>query len=67
MKRLTKTQFIDKLKAQAEAAGTQRALARSLGCSEQYLSDVLKGRRLPGPGICRRLGYEAELTFIESA
>lgn len=37
---------------------TQRAVAKYLGISEQYLSDVLKGRRDPGEALLRRLGWK---------
>jgi len=38
--------------------GTAKELARQLGVTEQYLSDVLKGRRTPGPAIIAGLGLE---------
>jgi hypothetical protein len=44
-----------------------RALATAIGCSDQYLSDVLRKRRLPGPRICRALQMDAEIRFVESA
>jgi transcriptional regulator with XRE-family HTH domain len=64
---LTHDQFLEKLRSRVKAAGTQRALATAIGCSDQYLSDVLRKRRLPGPRICRALQMDAEIRFVESA
>ena len=36
--------------------GTAKDYAEQLGVSQQYLSDVLRGRRQPGPTILERLG-----------
>jgi transcriptional regulator with XRE-family HTH domain len=37
---------------------SQRELAAEMSCSEPYLSDVLRGRRGPGPKILAYLGLE---------
>lgn len=37
---------------------SQKALATELGISQQYLCDVLAGRREPGDGILAPLGLE---------
>ena len=37
---------------------TQKALAEKIGISEQYLTDILKGRREMGPRVIAFLGYE---------
>jgi hypothetical protein len=37
-------------------SGSQRALARKIGCTNTYLNRVLKGIQPPGPRICRYLG-----------
>lgn len=42
----------------AKQAGSQSALAKQLGVSEPYLSDVLNERRDPGESILTPLGYE---------
>jgi DNA-binding transcriptional regulator YdaS (Cro superfamily) len=39
-------------------AGSQRAWADLHNVSDQYVSDVLKGRRRPGPAILEALGLE---------
>ncbi len=38
-------------------AGTQTELAKELGVSPVYISDVLNGRRQPGKTLLRALGY----------
>lgn len=47
-----------KLSEWAKRLGSQRALAKELGVSEPYLSDVINGRRDPGPKILKALGLE---------
>lgn len=46
----------------ADMVGRQQvpasAVARQLGVSPSYLSDVLSGRRAPGPKILETLGLE---------
>ena len=51
----------------AVMAGTQKELARKWRISPQYLSDVLAGRRKPGPKILRRLGLRVDYAPIEQA
>jgi hypothetical protein len=38
--------------------GGVREAARQWGCSPAYLSDVLNGRRGPGPAVLKPIGYE---------
>ena len=38
--------------------GSQKAFAKRMGISEQYLSDVLKGRREPGAKVLKYFGLE---------
>ena len=42
---------------------TQKALADDLGLSKQYLCDVLRGRREPGPKILSALKLERVVTY----
>lgn len=42
-----------------ETHGSQKNAAAALGMSAQYLSDVLRGRRTPGPKILKALGLTA--------
>ena len=54
---------IRKLQAIIEAEGTQKAAAEVLGVSQQYLTDLLKGRRDPGAKILTKLGLESRVTY----
>jgi transcriptional regulator with XRE-family HTH domain len=42
---------------------TQQSYARELGISISYLSQVLRGRRPPGPAILNALGLERGRTY----
>lgn len=42
---------------------SQKALATELGISQQYLCDVLAGRREPGNSILEPLGLEKRITY----
>lgn len=46
-----------------EQAGSQKALAKSLGISESYLSDVLHFRREPGEKLLGAIGVKAEVVY----
>ena len=46
------------LRKACEKSGTQQAWARKHGLSPTYVSDVLVGRREPGPAICKILRVE---------
>jgi len=52
-----------RLRKMAAALGSQQALAKSLGVSTAYLSDVLNERRQPGPTILSALGLTPETTY----
>ena len=58
---MSEQEFIDLLKKKAGDAGSGRALSRELGVSAAYLSDVMRGRRDPGPKILDPLGYERKV------
>jgi DNA-binding transcriptional regulator YdaS (Cro superfamily) len=46
-----------------QAAPNQAAWARSHGISPAYVSDVINGRREPGPAILDALGIERVVTY----
>ncbi len=46
------------LKQQAREIGSQKQLAMQLGVSQQYLSDVIKGRRMPNANMLKAMGLE---------
>ena len=50
--------IIEELKKRVAEFGTQAALAKDIGITPQYLSDVLRGRRTPGPAIRNYLDVE---------
>lgn len=43
--------------------GSQKAAAERWGVSEQYLSDVLSGRRQPGAKLCATVGYKRVISY----
>ena len=49
---------------ETDDAGGVRAMARRLDVSAAYVSDVLLGKRTPGPRILRPYGFRAERTTI---
>ena len=52
------------LLAGCRAAGTQAKWASANGVSPQYVSDVLRGHRVPGDRLLRRLGLRREITYV---
>ncbi len=60
---LDHAQLIALLKQQAKDAGSQKQLAFKWGISQQYLSDVMDGRRMPGKKILDALGYEPVVVY----
>lgn len=63
MSLLTQSQIVELLRAAVEAAGTQKAFAQQHDVSEQYITDVLRGRREPGAKILAALGYEKVVSY----
>lgn len=62
--RLSQDEFRVALADACETAGGQGAWASSVGLSKTYVSDVINGRRAPGPEICKALGYERQETYV---
>ena len=46
-----------------DAAGSQRKVARSLGITDSYLSDILNRRRGISEEVAKKLGYDKETVF----
>jgi DNA-binding transcriptional regulator YdaS (Cro superfamily) len=63
---LTDRDVIKRLQSAVQAAGSQRAFAAAHGVSEQYLSDVLRGRREIGQKILDTLGLERVVSYREA-
>jgi len=55
--------FLRELKSVVKEAGTQMDAARELGISEQYLGDLLKGRRGPGDKLLETMRLERIVTY----
>lgn len=60
---LTPAALKDALSIRVKACGSQRTLAREIGVSEPYLSDVLNGRREPGAKLLEGLGYRRVVVY----
>jgi hypothetical protein len=56
-------QVAKRLRQSTNAAGGQAAWAAKHHISAAYVSDVLKGRRLPGDKITKALGLEKALLW----
>jgi len=56
---------MDLIVTAAKNAGSQKALAQEWGISEQYLSDILKGRREPGNKVLKQLGLVKMVVYRE--
>lgn len=44
-------------------AGSQQAFAGKAGISQQYLSDLIKGRRTPGDTVLKALGLRKTIYY----
>jgi hypothetical protein len=62
---MDKEQVLDRLRAAVEQSGSQAAFARAHELRRTYLSDVLCGRRQPGPTILDALKLTREVTYRE--
>lgn len=60
---MTRDTVIRKLLALIEEKGTAKAAAESLGVSQQYLSDVIKGRRDPGAKLLSAMGLQSRVVY----
>jgi hypothetical protein len=63
--RMDENGFKAKLLREIQKYGTQKATAEALGISEQFLTDVLKGRRGPGPRLLKAMGLERRVEFVK--
>lgn len=61
-KPLTQGQVVALIREKIEEAGSLRQLAIKWGISAPYLSDVVNGRRAPGPKITKHLGLKGVRT-----
>lgn len=54
--RMTEAQVIERIRKEADRAGSLRALAREWGVTHNYLSFVTRGIQPPGPTVLKKLG-----------
>lgn len=62
---MTKTEVLCKLEEMAEKAGTRTRLAKKLGVSNPYLSQVLNEKIELGPIILEQMGLERIVLYVE--
>ncbi|WP_426221509.1 hypothetical protein [Methylobacterium sp. NFXW15] len=62
--RLRREQVVDRLRAACAGAGGQAAGGRQNGVSQQYVHDVLRGRRDPGDTVLRPLGLQRATVYV---
>lgn len=55
---MTEPELISHIAARANQAGGVRALARDWGISPAMISDVINGRRGPGPKVLKAFGLK---------
>ena len=60
---MTQQEFLSVLQHEVAQAGSQTALAKRLGISQQSLCDVLAARREPGRKLLAALGWERTSDF----
>lgn len=62
---LRQDEVVDRLRAACAGADGQAAWGRQHGVSQQYVHDVLRGRRQPGDTVLRPLGLQrAEPVYV---
>ena len=61
---LHKGDVLDRIRADVERLGTQKAVAEAMGIHPSYLGDVLKGVRDPGPAILRFYGLVERSVYV---
>lgn len=64
---MTKESVIELLYRKQKAAGDRYRLANALGVPSGILSDVMNGRRDPGPTLLDALGLERVVTYRKAA
>jgi predicted transcriptional regulator len=57
------SEVIEQIEKHIVRAGTQKALAKQWGISQQYLSEVRAGRKDPGDKILKNLNLERIVTY----
>lgn len=60
---ITQDKILELIKTEVERAGSQVALAVSIGITPAYLSDILNGNRNPSTKLLRHLGYKRVMMY----
>ncbi len=54
-----------KVMRKLQGKAPDRRFAKALGISPQYLCDIYKGRREPGPAVASALGFTSTNLYVE--
>lgn len=63
MNHIEPQRLLEMIQIGIQIEGSQKGFAQKIGVSEQYLSDILKGRREPGPKILKWFGLERTVYY----
>lgn len=63
---MNRTELIDRLYQEKRAAGSWKELARLIGISQSYLSDIVNYRRDPGKRVLDHLGVCVKVQYVPS-
>lgn len=55
-----------RLRAMAVIEGSQRALAKKIGCSATFLNDILLGKREPSGVVLTYIGLKRKVTYVRA-
>lgn len=61
---LDRDQVIALIKELVDKEGTQSAAADKIGIVHPYMSDLLRGKRDPGPEVLKFFGLEKKIVYI---
>lgn len=63
---MTEADLLQKMRKDVEKAGSMRKYAIKVGVTVAYISDILAGKRHPGPSIAKHYGLSVERTFVRT-
>lgn len=55
---------IPELLRKRQGERTQKDLAEELGISPQHLGDLMRGNRMPGKSLRKKIGIEKRIVFV---
>lgn len=61
---LNRDQVIALIRELAKKEGTQEAAAAKIGIAPPYVSDLLRGKRNPGPEVLEFFGLEKKIVYV---